>query len=111
MPLDPGEWRLQTLAVADYGQQGSFAILGTFNAQTNSSPYVGFKTNLHEGGTRVAMIIKVPKAENTVVNNQFFIYQIFITLLLAMRASIQIVRKDFLAVYSNPSKDATRNSA
>src|SRR5690606_17410264 len=58
-------------SLADYGKQGSFATLGTYNAQAISGPYFGFKTNLHEGGVRVPMIVKAPGANANLVNDQF----------------------------------------
>ncbi|MEA3301078.1 MAG: sulfatase-like hydrolase/transferase [Pseudomonadota bacterium] len=57
--------------VVDYGRKGSFATLGTYNAQAVSGPYFGFKTNLHEGGTRVPMIVKVPGRHERAVSGQF----------------------------------------
>lgn len=67
--------------VASYGQQGSFATLGSYNAQALSGPYFGFKTNLHEGGTRVPMIVKQPQSSLPVHNDSFvhisYLYKTF----------------------------------
>lgn len=43
-----------------YGEPGSFATLGTPNAQASSGPYFAFKATLFEGGTRVPMIASGP---------------------------------------------------
>lgn len=58
-------------SVVDYGKQGSFATLGTYNAQAISGPYFGFKTSLYEGGTRVPMIIKTPGRAAPSISHQF----------------------------------------
>jgi arylsulfatase len=58
-------------AVVDYGKEGSFATLGTYNAQAISGPYFGFKTSLYEGGTRVPMIVKVPGRAVSSISYQF----------------------------------------
>lgn len=50
--------------VSEYGQPGSFPTLGMPNAQAIAGPYFGFKTTVHEGGTRVPMIVKTPKAQS-----------------------------------------------
>ncbi|MEL7029750.1 MAG: sulfatase-like hydrolase/transferase, partial [Pseudomonadota bacterium] len=57
--------------VADYGRPGSFVSLGTYNAQAVSGPYFGFKSNLHEGGTRTPMIVKTPRSQRTGVVHNF----------------------------------------
>lgn len=58
-------------SIEDYGKPESFATLGTYNAQAISGPYFGFKANLHEGGTRVPMIVKTPGPPKGLKNDNF----------------------------------------
>lgn len=58
-------------SIEDYGKPDSFATLGTYNAQAVSGPYFGFKANLHEGGTRVPMIVKAPGSIQGALNRDF----------------------------------------
>lgn len=57
--------------IKNYGESGSFPVIGPQNAQAVSGPYFGFKTNLYEGGVRVPMIVKAPYQSQGRIDRQF----------------------------------------
>jgi arylsulfatase A-like enzyme len=82
-------------AVKDYGKQGSFATIGSYNAQAVAGPYFGFKTNLHEGGTRVPMIVKTPQSSARIENDFVHIVDLYPTF--AELAGVDLTeRKDLM---------------
>jgi len=67
-------WQKKNYPLSDmsaYGKQGSFVTLGAPNAQAASGVYYTFKANIHEGGTRVPLIIKPPFASSRKVFEDF----------------------------------------
>lgn len=58
--------------VSSYGRPGSFPTMGLPNAQASSGPYHSFKTSLHEGGTRIPLILKLPDKKSGAIVDTFF---------------------------------------
>lgn len=59
-------------SIDDYGRKGSFPTMGLPNAQASSGPYHNVKLSLHEGGTRIPLIVKVPNKNSSGIINTFF---------------------------------------
>lgn len=68
------KWQSETYfkqKIEDYGKPHSFPTMGMPNAQASSGPFFAFKTNLHEGGTRVPMIIKAPGKDHSEISDTY----------------------------------------